>query len=150
MENQKNINEVQVLVVEDSPNDAELTTRALKNIVNSIYVVKDGEEALEFIFCTGRYAARHIINNFLKVILLDLKLPKVNGLEVLARIKNDERTKMIPVVVVTSSEEDFDLKEAYRLGVNSYIVKPIESINFEKALKEAGVYWLDINKSSKL
>lgn len=150
MENEKNINEVQVLVVEDSPNDAELTTRALKNIVNNLYVVKDGEEALEFIFCTGRYANRHIINNYLKVILLDLKLPKVNGLEVLAKIKTDERTKMIPVVVVTSSQEDSDLKEAYKLGVNSYIVKPIEAANFEKALKEAGIYWLDINKSSKI
>lgn len=148
MENQKNINEVQVLLVEDSPNDAELTARALKNIVNNIYVVKDGEEALEFIFCTGRYATRHIDNNFLKVILLDLKLPKVNGLEVLAKIKTDERTKMIPVVIVTSSQEERDLKEAYKLGVNSYIVKPIEAANFEKAVKEAGGYWLDINKLS--
>jgi len=145
MENKKNINEIDVLLVEDNPNDAELTVRALSSIISNIYVVKDGEEALEFIFCTGKYSSRDINNNP-KVILLDLKLPKVNGLEVLAKIKGDVRTKMIPVVVVTSSQEDSDLKEAYRLGANSYIVKPIEGINFEKAVREAGVYWLDINK----
>jgi len=145
MENKKNINEIDVLLVEDNPNDAELTVRALSSIISNIYVVKDGEEALEFIFCTGKYSSRDINNNP-KVILLDLKLPKVNGLEVLAKIKGDVRTKMIPVVVVTSSQEDSDLKEAYRLGANSYIVKPIEGVNFEKAVREAGVYWLDINK----
>jgi len=134
-------------MVEDSPNDAELILRALTSLklVNKIYLVKDGEEALEFIFRTGRYASRDN-STPLKVILLDLKLPKVNGLEVLAKIKADESTKMIPVVVVTSSQEDFDLKEAYKLGVNSYIVKPIESSNFLKALSEAGLYWLVLNK----
>jgi CheY-like chemotaxis protein len=147
MENQPNINEVDVLMVEDSPNDAELIYRALANLklVNKIYLVKDGEEALEFILCTGRYASRTNITP-LKVILLDLKLPKVGGLEVLAKIKSDETTKTIPVVVVTSSQEDIDLKEAYRLGVNSYIVKPIDSVNFVKALSEAGLYWLVLNK----
>lgn len=147
MENTTNINEVDVLMVEDSPNDAELIARALSklNIANKIYWVKDGEEALEFIFCTERYAKR----NFAippKVILLDLKLPKVNGLEVLAKIKADERTRAIPVVIVTSSQEERDLKDAYSSGANSYIVKPIEAANFMKALSEAGLYWLAINK----
>lgn len=145
MENQININDVDVLMVEDSPNDAELSIRALSSITSKIFLVKDGEEALEFVFHTGRYASRDN-NTSLKVILLDLKLPKVNGLEVLAKIKSDERTRTIPVVVVTSSQEDHDLKEAYKLGVNGYIVKPIESANFLKALSEAGIYWLSINK----
>lgn len=148
MENQIDMNEVDVLLVEDSPNDAELTTRALSGTVSKIFLVKDGEEALEFIFCTGRYAGRDI-NAQPKVILLDLKLPKVGGLEVLAKIKSDERAKIIPVVVVTSSQEDSDLKASYSLGANSYIVKPIASVNFVKALSEAGVYWLGINKSPK-
>jgi len=148
MENTVNMNEVDVLMVEDSPNDAELIFRALTNLklVNKIFLVKDGEEALEFIFCTGRYAARNAAASPLKVILLDLKLPKVNGLEVLAKVKSNEHTKTIPVVVVTSSQEDADLKECYRLGVNSYIVKPIEAVNFVKALSEAGLYWLVLNK----
>ena len=147
MENKTTMNEVDVLMVEDSPNDAELISRALSklNIANTIYWVKDGEEALEFIFCTGRYAGRSPAAH-LKVILLDLKLPKVNGLEVLAKVKADERTKAIPVVIVTSSQEDNDLKEAYKLGTNSYIVKPIEAANFMKSLSEAGLYWLAINK----
>ena len=147
MENTANINEVDVLMVEDSPNDAELIARALSklNIANKIYWLKDGEEALEFIFRTGRYAARNEITP-LKVMLLDLKLPKVNGLEVLAKVKADEHAKTIPVVIVTSSQEDKDLKEAYRLGANSYIVKPIDAASFIKALSEAGLYWLAINK----
>lgn len=148
MENQTNINEVDVLMVEDSPNDAELISRSLSkvNITNKIYWVKDGAEALEFVFCTGKYASRNATINPLKVILLDLKLPKVNGLEVAAKIKEDERTKTIPLVIVTSSQEESDLKEAYNRGVNSYIVKPIEAANFVKALSEAGLYWLAINK----
>jgi CheY-like chemotaxis protein len=147
MENTTNINEVDVLMVEDSPNDAELISRALSklNIANKIYWLKDGEEALEFIFRTGKYAARNE-SAPLKVMLLDLKLPKVNGLEVLARIKADERSRTIPVVIVTSSQEDKDLKEAYKLGANSYIVKPIDATGFIKALSEAGLYWLAINK----
>lgn len=144
-----NMNEVDVLLVEDSSNDAELIFRALSNLrlVNKIFLVKDGEEALEFIFRTGRYAERDT-SSFLKVILLDLNLPKVNGLEVLAKIKSDEHTRTIPVVVVTSSQEDNDLKESYKLGVNSYIVKPIESVNFVKALSEAGLYWLVLNQQT--
>jgi CheY-like chemotaxis protein len=147
MENKTNINEVDVLMVEDSPNDAELIARALSklNIANKIYWLKDGEEALEFIFRTGRYAARNGAIP-LKVMLLDLKLPKVNGLEVLAKIKADENTRTIPVVIVTSSQEDKDLKEAYKLGANSYIVKPIDAESFIKSLSEAGLYWLAINK----
>jgi two-component system, response regulator len=147
MGNTTNINEVDVLMIEDSPNDAELITRALSklNIANTIYWVKDGEEALEFIFCNGRYVGRNAAAP-LKVILLDLKLPKINGLEVLAKVKADERTRAIPVVIVTSSQEDKDLKEAYKLGTNSYIVKPIEASNFMKSLSEAGLYWLAINK----
>jgi CheY-like chemotaxis protein len=147
MENTVNINEVDVLMVEDSPNDAELIARALSklNIANKIYWLKDGEEALAFIFHTGKYASRDA-STPIKVMLLDLKLPKVNGLEVLAKVKADESTKTIPVVIVTSSQEDKDLKEAYRLGANSYIVKPIDASNFVKALSEAGLYWLAINK----
>jgi len=147
MENLTNFNEVDVLMVEDNPNDAELIMRALNkiNIANKIYWVKDGEEALEFIFCTGRYESRSI-NNPPKVIFLDVKLPKVNGLEVAAKVKADERTKLIPLVIVTSSQEESDLKEAYNRGVNSYIVKPIEATNFVKALSEAGLYWLAVNK----
>lgn len=147
MENKISMNEVDVLMVEDSPNDAELIAHALSkiNIANKIFWIKDGEEALEFIFRTGRYANRDESAQ-LKVILLDLKLPKVNGLEVVAKIKADERTKTIPVVIVTSSQEDKDLKEAYKLGANSYIVKPIDASSFIKALSEAGLYWLAINK----
>ena len=148
MENQTNVNEVDVLMVEDSPNDAELIKRALSklNIANKIFWAKDGAEALDFIFCTGAYTGRDAKTHPLKVILLDLKLPKVNGLEVATKIKSDEHTKIIPIVIVTSSQEDRDLKAAYALGVNSYIVKPIEAENFVKALSEAGLYWLAINK----
>lgn len=145
--NKKNFKDVDILLVEDSPSDAELTFRALSrnNLANKMYTVHDGEEALEFIFCTGRYAERDM-TILPKVILLDMKLPKVHGLEVLKKIKSDERTKTIPVVVLTSSEEYKDLKESYRLGANSYIQKPIEFEAFVKALAEAGLYWLVINK----
>ncbi|OGE84521.1 MAG: two-component system response regulator [Candidatus Colwellbacteria bacterium RIFCSPLOWO2_01_FULL_48_10] len=143
----QNYNEFEVLLVEDNPNDAELIMRALKtnNFANKIYWVKDGEEALEFIFCTGRYVSRNI-QIPPKVILLDLKLPKIDGLEVLARVKADERTKSTPVVVVTSSQENSDLEESYRLGVNSYIVKPVDFDKFVKALSSVGLYWLAVNK----
>ncbi|HEY5589297.1 MAG TPA: response regulator [Candidatus Paceibacterota bacterium] len=147
MDNKVDINQVDVLMVEDNPNDAELIMRALGkiNFANKIYWVKDGEEALEFIFCTGKFSNRDIINPP-KVIFLDIKLPKVNGLEVAAKIKADERTKMIPLVIVTSSQEESDLRNAYDNGVNSYIVKPIEAANFVKSLSEAGLYWLAVNK----
>lgn len=136
-----------LLLVEDNPSDAELTIRVLreKNFANNLHWVKDGEEALEYIFCTGRYAD-HDINIPPQVILLDLKLPKVNGLEVLAKIKADDRTKTIPVVVVTSSQENSDLVACYALGVNSYIVKPVDFEHFVTALSTVGLYWLAINK----
>jgi two-component system, response regulator len=140
-------NEVEILLVEDNPNDVELTLRALKknNLTNKVHVVKDGAEALEYIFATGAYASRDI-NCIPKVILLDLKLPKVDGLEVLRQIKSNERTKLIPVVVLTSSKEERDLVESYRLGANSYIAKPVDFESFVKAVAELGLYWLLLNQ----
>ncbi|MFH1231161.1 MAG: response regulator [Planctomycetota bacterium] len=140
--------EVEILLVEDNATDAELTTRALKkhNLANKLVWVKDGAEALDFVFCTGVYAGRNI-NNGPKVVLLDLRLPKIDGLEVLRRIKSDERTKMIPVVVVTSSKEEKDIVESYKLGVNSYVSKPVEFEAFVKAVTDLGLYWLLINRS---
>lgn len=140
---------VEILLTEDNPNDVELTMRALRkhNLANKVFVVKDGEEALEFIFATGRYSGRGV-DSPPKVIFLDLKLPKVSGIEVLRKIKSDERTKAIPVVVVTSSQESKDIKECYALGVNSYIQKPIEFENFVGAISGAGLYWLVINKNA--
>ena len=134
-------------MVEDNPNDVELTLRALKknNLTNKVHVVKDGAEALEYIFANGAYAHRKI-EDHPRVILLDLKLPKVDGLEVLRRIKSDERTKMIPVVVLTSSKEERDLVESYRLGANSYIAKPVDFESFVKAVSELGLYWLLLNQ----
>lgn len=144
------VNEIEVLLVEDNPNDAELTTRALKkhNLANRLLHVKDGEEALEYIFGTGRYAG-HNVAIFPKVVLLDLRLPKVDGIEVLRRVRNDERTKAMPVVVLTSSPEDKDRIASYQLGVNSYVVKPVEFENFSKAVTELGLYWLLLNKPPK-
>ena len=142
------VKDFEVLLVEDNPNDVEFTLRAFKknNLENKVHIVKDGEEALEFIFATGRYASRDV--NFPpKVVLLDLKLPKVSGIEVLRKIKGDERTRTIPVVVVTSSQEAQDIDECYKLGVNSYIQKPIEFENFVKAVTDVGMYWLMVNKS---
>jgi two-component system response regulator len=141
------INEVEILLVEDNPNDVELTLRALKkrNLANKVHVVKDGAEALEFIFGTGTYAERDI-NQIPKVILLDLKLPKVDGLEVLRIVKSDERTKVIPVVVLTSSKEESDLVESYRLGANSYITKPVDFDKFAQTVSEMGLYWLLVNQ----
>jgi two-component system response regulator len=140
-------NEVEILLVEDNPNDVELTLRALKkhNITNNVHVVKDGAEALEYIFATGTYASRDINHNP-KVILLDLKLPKVDGIEVLRRIKSDERTKVIPVVVLTSSKEERDLVQSYQLGANSYITKPVDFESFVKSVAELGLYWLLLNQ----
>jgi two-component system response regulator len=140
--------DVEVLLVEDNPNDVELTLRALKkhNLANKVQVVMDGEEALEFIFATGRFAGKAADN--LKVILLDLKLPKVSGLEVLQQLKADDRTKGIPVVVLTSSHEDRDIQECYKLGVNSYVVKPVEFDAFAKTVADLGFYWLLVNKPS--
>jgi len=138
---------VEILLVEDNPRDVEMTIRALKkrNLANHIQVVKDGAEALDFLFATGSYADRDT-NHVPKVVLLDLKLPKVSGLEVLKRIKAAESTKTIPVVVLTSSQEERDMIESYRLGVNSYIVKPVDFDNFSTAIGELSFYWLLVNK----
>lgn len=140
------VKEVEILLVEDNPTDAELCIRALKksNLANKLVWVKDGAEALEFIFATGAYSGRSITNGP-KVILLDLRLPKVDGMEVLRRVKTDERTRTIPVVVLTSSKEDRDVAESYQLGVNSYISKPVEFDEFAKTVSELGLYWLLVN-----
>jgi len=139
---------VEILLVEDNPHDAELTLRALKkhNMANKVYVVKDGEEALDFLYGTGQHIGQSLEN--MKVILLDLKLPKVSGVEVLERLKGDEKTREIPVVVLTSSHEDQDIKKCYRLGVNSYVVKPVEFDAFARTVAEMGFYWLLVNKPS--
>ncbi len=142
---------VEILLVEDSTQDLELALRALRkaNLTNNIEVVRDGEEAMDFIFCEGTHADRQIENGP-KVILLDLKLPKVDGLEILKRIKSDPRTQAIPVVVLTSSKEQSDVVESYRLGVNSYIVKPVNFESFAKAVQELGMYWLLLNQPPKM
>ena len=138
---------IEILLVEDNPQHVELTLRALRkhNLANNVLVAKDGAEALEFIFATGAYDQRQIENGP-KVILLDLKLPKVDGLEVLRRIKSDERTKAIPVVVVTTSEQDQDVVKSYKLGANSYIVKPVSFEKFVEAVSQLGFYWMLLNK----
>lgn len=137
----------EVLLVEDSPRDAEMTQRALRkrNLANIIVHVKDGQEALDWLFAKGAYAGRDV-SNTPKVVLLDLKLPKVDGLEVLRAIRGDERTKLLPVVVMTSSQEDNDVVASYKLGVNSYIVKPVDFDNFSAAVAELGHYWLLLNQ----
>ncbi len=139
---------ISILLVEDNPADAELTLRALKQsrIGNHIQLLQDGAEALDFLFCEGAYAHRSM-GNAPKVILLDLKLPKVSGLDVLRRLKSDPRTQMIPVVVLTSSAEDRDVIDSYNLGVNSYIVKPVDFEQFNQAVKQLGFYWVLFNRS---
>lgn len=146
----KEAREVEILLVEDNPNDVELTLRALEkhHLANKVFVVHDGEEALDFLFCTGTYAHREHGNDP-KVIFLDLKLPKVDGLEVLRAMRHDERTRLLPVVMLTSSQEERDIVESYELGINSYIVKPIDFENFARAVAELGFYWLVLNKSPK-
>ena len=138
---------IEILLVEDNPADEELTLHALKanRLANSIQVVRDGAEALEFIFATDRYADRDV-NHIPRVVLLDLKLPFVDGLEVLRRIKGDERTRHIPVVVLTSSREERDIVESYRLGVNSYITKPVDFEQFTECVRSLGMYWLLLNQ----
>ena len=144
-------NVVEILLVEDSAEDAELSLRALQkaNLTNHIEVARDGAEALDFIFCEGAHAGRRIADTP-KVILLDLKLPKVDGLEVLQRLKGDSRTQHIPVVVLTSSKEQSDVVKSYRLGVNSYIVKPVNFESFAAAVQQLGMYWLLLNQPPKL
>lgn len=138
---------IEILLVEDNPNDIKLALHAFQKqkIANQVHVVRDGAEALEFIFCTGRYANRSIMNGP-KVILLDLKLPLVDGLDVLRAVKNDPRTQRIPVVVMTSSKEESDIVESYKLGVNSYIVKPVDFDQFMDAVRQLGFYWLLLNQ----
>ncbi len=142
---------VEILLVEDNPDDMELCLRALRkaNLGNHIHIARDGEEAVEFIFCEGPYADRHI-EDIPKVILLDLKLPKLDGFEVLQRLKADARTCKIPVVMMTSSKEQRDVVESYRLGVNSYIVKPVNFESFAKAVEKLGYYWLLLNQPPKI
>ena len=138
---------VEILLVDDNPNDVELTLHAFKknNISNPIHVVRDGAEALEFIFATGAYAGRQVKTGP-RVILLDLKLPKVDGLEVLRQIKADPHTRGIPVVILTSSREERDIVESYKLGVNSYIVKPVDFEQFTESVRQLGMYWVLLNQ----
>jgi two-component system response regulator len=144
-------NVVEILLAEDNPNDVRLTLHALQryNLTNNIHVVRDGAEALDFIFCTGAYAQRNI-GQTPKVILLDLKLPLVSGLEVLQQIKADARTRTIPVVILTSSREERDIVETYRLGVNSYITKPVDFEQFTEAVRTLGMYWVLLNQPPSL
>ena len=145
------MNGIEILLVEDNARDAELTVRALKkhNLANNLYIAKDGAEALDFLLCKGKYAKRDL-TNLPKVVFLDLKLPKVSGLEVLKTIKGDKRISKIPVVIVTSSSEEPDVKEAYRLGANSYVLKPLDFEKFMTAISKLGYYWLVVNHPYKL
>lgn len=140
--------QVEILLVEDNPDDVELTLHALRkeNLANNIHVARDGEEALEFLFCNGNHAGRSF-ENPPKLILLDLKLPKVDGMEVLKRLKADPRTHPIPVVILTSSKEERDLINGYGLGANSYIQKPVDFEQFRNVIKNVGLYWLVINQA---
>ncbi len=142
-----NINEIEILIVEDNPNDAEIALRALKknNLTNKILIVVDGEEALDFVFSRGKFSERKV-NTYPKMILLDLKLPKVDGLEVLRQIKENEKTRVIPVIALTSSKQETDIIRSYQLGVNSYIVKPVDFDKFVDAVRELGLYWLLLNQ----
>jgi CheY-like chemotaxis protein len=143
----KKAEDAEILLVEDNPNDVELTLRALRkqNLDGKVFVVRDGAEALDFIFASGNYSARKIETRP-KVVFLDLKLPKVDGIEVLRRVKADERTRHIPIVMLTSSQEERDVTESYKLGVNSYIVKPVDFSNFVHAVGELGIYWNMLNR----
>lgn len=137
-----------ILLVEDNPDDIELTKTALKKekVINNLDVVRDGQEALDWLFCEGDYSGR---NEAVKptLILLDLRLPKIEGLEVLKQIRNDHRTKLLPVVILTSSREEVDIIRSYELGANSYIRKPVDFNQFSKAVRELGLYWLVLNES---
>jgi len=140
-----------ILLVEDNPDDVDLTIRALKknNIVNEVVVARDGVEALDYLFGTGAYAGRDF-REMPQVVLLDLKLPRVDGLEVLKQLRADERTKLLPVVVLTSSREERDVVNGYKLGANSYIRKPVDFDQFSEAVRQLGLYWLVLNESPPL
>ncbi len=140
-------NVIDILLIEDNPNDAELTLRALKknNVANKVHLITDGAEALEFFFAKGKYEGRDVTSTP-KVVILDLKLPKVDGLEILKRVKADERLKVMPIVVLTSSKEECDVIESYKLGANSYIVKPVDFNKFAESIKDLGMYWLLLNE----
>lgn len=139
----------EILLVEDNSFDAELTLRALRknNLANQIYLARDGEEALDFLFCRGAYSNRRC-DDAPRLVLLDLKLPKVDGLEVLQAVKSDPRTRPIPIVVLTSSKEERDLVNSYKLGVNSYIQKPVNFVEFQDVVRQLGMYWLLLNNAS--
>jgi two-component system response regulator len=144
------LNAVEILIVEDNPRDAELTLRDLKknNLANNVLIAEDGAEALDFFFCRGKFEKRNILTPP-KVVLLDLKLPKISGLEVLRLVKSDKRTSHIPIVVVTSSKQEPDMVEAYELGANSYVVKPVDFDQFLNAMSSLGLYWLLVNEPAK-
>lgn len=150
MNTMEDFNAVEILIVEDNPRDAELTVRALRknNLANNILIAKDGAEALDFFFCRDKFAERSFTNPP-KVVLLDLKLPKVSGLEVLKIVKEDKRTSNIPIVIVTSSRQEPDIQEAYAFGVNSYVVKPVDFDQFIDAMSSLGLYWLLVNEPVK-
>ena len=140
--------DMDILLIEDNAQDVEITLRAFHkhHITGKVHVVRDGEEALECLFCTGRYAERNSCQNT-RLILLDLKLPKIDGLEILQKIKSDLRTKHIPVVVLTSSREEEDVEKSYGYGVNSYVVKPVDFPQFSDAVRQLGLYWLMLNQA---
>jgi two-component system response regulator len=142
------MNGMEILLIEDNPEDVEITLRAFRknHIANRIHVVRDGEEALECLFSTGRYAENSPCQNT-RLILLDLKLPKVDGLEILQKCKSDPRTKHIPIVVLTSSREEQDLARSYDYGVNSYVVKPVDFPQFSDAVRQLGLYWMLLNQT---
>lgn len=144
-----NLNLTDILLVEDNDHDAELTIYELRkhNVGNNLLRLSDGEEALEFIFATGKFSGQRGVENLLKLILLDIKMPKTDGIEVLARIKSDIRTKLTPVVILTSSNQDPDIRRCYDLGANSYIVKPVRFEDFTRAIMNLGSYWLLLNQA---